>query len=60
MFLTALSGLLQATALVAAAGVTAAEFVPDALDTLAGIPAMLEGGAEVAAPDRGRACTRAT
>lgn len=48
VFLTALSGLLHATALVSSAGISAAEFVPEALTTLAGIPAMLEGGAEVA------------
>jgi 3-hydroxyisobutyrate dehydrogenase-like beta-hydroxyacid dehydrogenase len=48
VFLTALSGVLQATSLVATAGVGAAEFVPDALATLGGIPAMLEGGAKIA------------
>lgn len=48
VFLTALSGVLQATALVVAAGVPAAEFVPDALLTLTGIPAMLEDGAPTA------------
>lgn len=43
VFLTALSGLLHATALAGSAGVTAAEFLPEALQTLADIPAMLAG-----------------
>jgi 3-hydroxyisobutyrate dehydrogenase-like beta-hydroxyacid dehydrogenase len=43
VFLTALSGLLHATALAGSAGVTAAEFLPEALRTLAEIPAMLAG-----------------
>ena len=43
MFLTALSGLLHATALVGSAGVTAVEFLPEALQTLTDIPAMLAG-----------------
>jgi 3-hydroxyisobutyrate dehydrogenase-like beta-hydroxyacid dehydrogenase len=48
VFLTALSGLLQAAALVNAAGVPVGSFLPEALDTFAGIPAMLEGGGELA------------
>ena len=44
VFLTTLSGLLHATALVAAAGVSAAEFVPQAIETIAGIPAMTGHG----------------
>ncbi|ACQ82347.1 6-phosphogluconate dehydrogenase NAD-binding [Beutenbergia cavernae DSM 12333] len=40
VFLTALSGLAHATALTAAAGVPAAEFLPDAMRTLTEIPAM--------------------
>ncbi|GAA3392575.1 NAD(P)-dependent oxidoreductase [Cryptosporangium minutisporangium] len=41
VFLTALSALLHATALVTAAGVRAEDFLPDALVTLTDIPAML-------------------
>jgi 3-hydroxyisobutyrate dehydrogenase-like beta-hydroxyacid dehydrogenase len=48
VFLTVLSGLLQATAMVSAAGVQVADFVPDALDTLSGIPVMLESGHDLA------------
>lgn len=48
VFLTALSGLLQAAALVSAAGVPVGDFLPDALDTFTGIPVMLEGGHELA------------
>jgi 3-hydroxyisobutyrate dehydrogenase-like beta-hydroxyacid dehydrogenase len=48
VFLTALSGLLHATALVRAAGAPAADFVPGALTTLAEIPAMVGDGAELA------------
>lgn len=48
VFLTALSGLLHATALVTAAGVPAADFLPGALDTLTGIPAMIEDVPELA------------
>jgi 3-hydroxyisobutyrate dehydrogenase-like beta-hydroxyacid dehydrogenase len=48
VFLTALSGLLQATALVNAAGVPVGSFLPEALDTFAGIPVMLEGAHELA------------
>jgi 3-hydroxyisobutyrate dehydrogenase-like beta-hydroxyacid dehydrogenase len=47
VFLTALAALLHATALVGSAGVSAAAFVPEAIETLAGIGPMLEGGAEV-------------
>lgn len=48
VFLTALSGLLQAAAMVEAAGVPIGDFLPDALDTLTGIPAMLGAGHEQA------------
>jgi 3-hydroxyisobutyrate dehydrogenase-like beta-hydroxyacid dehydrogenase len=48
VFLTSLSALLQAAALVRAAGVAVDDFLPDALDTLTGIPAMLEGGQDLA------------
>ncbi|MQA90412.1 MAG: NAD(P)-dependent oxidoreductase [Gemmatimonas sp.] len=48
VFLTALSSLLHATALVTAAGVPAAEFLPGALATLTGIPAMIGDGLELA------------
>ncbi|WP_437949591.1 NAD(P)-binding domain-containing protein [Sorangium sp. So ce296] len=48
VFLTALSGLLQAAALVSAAGVPVGDFLPDALDTFTGIPVMLAGGQELA------------
>jgi 3-hydroxyisobutyrate dehydrogenase-like beta-hydroxyacid dehydrogenase len=48
VFLTALSSLLHATALVTAAGVPAADFLPGALDTLTGIPAMIGDGLELA------------
>lgn len=44
VFLTALSGLLQATAMVDAAGAPIGDFLPDALDTLTDIPVMLGGG----------------
>jgi 3-hydroxyisobutyrate dehydrogenase-like beta-hydroxyacid dehydrogenase len=44
VFLTALSSLLHATALVTAAGVPAADFLPGALSTLTGIPAMIGDG----------------
>ena len=43
VFLTTLSSLLHATALVGSAGVTAAEFVPEALGSLRLIDAMLTG-----------------
>jgi 3-hydroxyisobutyrate dehydrogenase-like beta-hydroxyacid dehydrogenase len=48
VFLTALSGLLQGTALVASAGVEPNDFVGEALATIAGIPAMLRGDGEIA------------
>jgi 3-hydroxyisobutyrate dehydrogenase-like beta-hydroxyacid dehydrogenase len=48
VFLTALSSLLHATALVTAAGVPAAEFLPGALTTLTGIPAMIGDGLALA------------
>jgi 3-hydroxyisobutyrate dehydrogenase-like beta-hydroxyacid dehydrogenase len=48
VFLTALSGLLHATALIRAAGAPAAEFMPGALETLAEIPAMVGDGADLA------------
>ncbi|WP_232847731.1 NAD(P)-dependent oxidoreductase [Occultella kanbiaonis] len=44
VFLTALAGLLHATALAGSGGISAAEFVPQALETLTGIPAMIEDG----------------
>jgi 3-hydroxyisobutyrate dehydrogenase-like beta-hydroxyacid dehydrogenase len=49
VFLTALSGLLHGAALVTAAGVPAAGFLRDALDTLTGIPAMIGTGDDLAA-----------
>lgn len=48
VFLTALSGLLQAATMVDAAGVPVGDFLRDALDTLTGIPVMLDGGQELA------------
>ncbi|WP_020576136.1 NAD(P)-dependent oxidoreductase [Actinopolymorpha alba] len=48
VFLTGLSSLLHATALVTAAGVPAAEFLPGALTTLTDIPAMIGDGHELA------------
>jgi 3-hydroxyisobutyrate dehydrogenase-like beta-hydroxyacid dehydrogenase len=48
VFLTALSGLLQGAALVNAAVVSLGRFLPEAVDTVAGIPAMLEAGPELA------------
>ncbi|GAB3847063.1 NAD(P)-dependent oxidoreductase [Dactylosporangium cerinum] len=48
VFLTALSSLLHATALVTAAGVPAADFLPGVLTTLTGIPAMIGDGAQLA------------
>jgi 3-hydroxyisobutyrate dehydrogenase-like beta-hydroxyacid dehydrogenase len=41
VFLTSLSALLHATALVGSAGVSAAEFVPQAMETFAGLEAMI-------------------
>lgn len=49
VFLTSLSALLHATALVTAAGVPAGDFLPGAMGMLTGIPAMVGSGAEVAA-----------
>jgi 3-hydroxyisobutyrate dehydrogenase-like beta-hydroxyacid dehydrogenase len=49
VFLTGLAALLHATALVTAAGVPAADFLPDAMQTLTEIPAMIGSGAELAA-----------
>lgn len=48
VFLTTLSSLLHATALVATAGVTAAEFIPEVLPTLTTTAAMIGGGDELA------------
>jgi 3-hydroxyisobutyrate dehydrogenase-like beta-hydroxyacid dehydrogenase len=48
VFLTALSSLLHATALVTAAGVPAGEFLPGALTTLTAVPAMIGDGRELA------------
>lgn len=48
VFLTSLSSLLHATALVTAAGVPAAEFLPGALATLGAIPAMVGDGHQLA------------
>jgi 3-hydroxyisobutyrate dehydrogenase-like beta-hydroxyacid dehydrogenase len=48
VFLTVLAGLVHATALVGSAGVTAAAFVPEAMETINGISAILDGGARVA------------
>ncbi len=44
VFLTSLSGLLQAAAIVGAANVPFGDFLPAALDTLSSIPVMLENG----------------
>ncbi|TDD59318.1 NAD(P)-dependent oxidoreductase [Kribbella antibiotica] len=46
VFLTTLSSLMHATALLGTAGVTAAEALPELLGSVRGIPAMLEAGAE--------------
>jgi 3-hydroxyisobutyrate dehydrogenase-like beta-hydroxyacid dehydrogenase len=43
VFLTALSGILHAAALISAAGADPADFLPGALETLVGIPAMIDG-----------------
>ncbi|SQE00720.1 MULTISPECIES: NAD(P)-dependent oxidoreductase [unclassified Parafrankia] len=48
VFLTALSSLLHATALVTAAGVPAADFLPGALNILTAIPAMIGDGWDLA------------
>ena len=47
VFLTALSGLAHATALVGTAGVKASDLVPEVMETLAGVPAMLSTGESV-------------
>jgi hypothetical protein len=49
VFLTALSGLLHATAMVTAAGIPAADFLPDAMGLVTEIPAMIGSGTELAA-----------
>jgi 3-hydroxyisobutyrate dehydrogenase-like beta-hydroxyacid dehydrogenase len=49
VFLTSLAGLLHATALVTAAGVPAADFLPGALDLLTAVPAMIGDGVDLAA-----------
>lgn len=49
VFLTSLSAVLHATALVTAAGVPAADFLPDAMRTLTDIPAMVGSGEQLAA-----------
>ncbi|GIM65928.1 dehydrogenase [Amorphoplanes auranticolor] len=49
VFLTALSALLQSAAMVTAAGIPAADFLPDAMGTLTDIPAMIGSGTELAA-----------
>ena len=48
VFLTVLSALLHSTALVGSAGVTAAEFLPEAIQTVLDTPDMIGGVAEVA------------
>ncbi|RZS34466.1 3-hydroxyisobutyrate dehydrogenase-like beta-hydroxyacid dehydrogenase [Herbihabitans rhizosphaerae] len=48
VFLTSLSSLLHATALITSAGVPAADFLPGALKTLTAIPAMIGTGHELA------------
>ncbi|CAJ61795.1 MULTISPECIES: NAD(P)-dependent oxidoreductase [Frankia] len=48
VFLTALSSLLHATALVAVAGVPAADFLPGAMELLTGIPTMIGDGRDLA------------
>ncbi|KPM54082.1 6-phosphogluconate dehydrogenase [Frankia sp. R43] len=47
VFLTALSSLLHATALITAAGVPAADFLPGALNLLTDIPAMIGDGRDL-------------
>lgn len=44
VFLTALSALMHATALMGSAGISATEFIPEVMGTLAGIPTMLNAG----------------
>lgn len=48
VFLTTLASLLHAVALVGESGVTAVDFVPEALAAIRGIPAMLGDGGELA------------
>lgn len=48
VFLTTLSSLLHATALITAGGAPAAEFLPDALNFVTGIPEMIGDGTELA------------
>ena len=48
VFLTTLSSLLHATALITAGGTPAADFLPDALNFITGIPEMIGDGAELA------------
>lgn len=47
VFLTALSALMHATALMGSAGISATAFIPEVMTTLAGIPAMLDAGEPV-------------
>ncbi|GAB3254332.1 NAD(P)-dependent oxidoreductase [Kineosporia babensis] len=47
VFLTSLSGLLNAAALISAAGAPTRDFLPDALQLLTGIPAMIGTGEEL-------------
>ncbi|MFJ9179989.1 NAD(P)-dependent oxidoreductase [Streptomyces sp. NPDC102360] len=49
VFLTSLSALMHATALLGSAGITATEAVPELVSTLSGIPAMLQAGEDVGA-----------
>lgn len=49
VFLTSLSALLHATALLGSAGMPAAEAVPELMSTLTGIPAMIEAGGDIGA-----------
>lgn len=46
VFLTSLSSLMHATALLGTAGISAAEALPELLETVTGIPAMLEADGE--------------
>ncbi|WP_369822111.1 NAD(P)-dependent oxidoreductase [Saccharomonospora sp. CUA-673] len=49
VFLTTLSALMHATALVGSAGVSAREFLPEVWPTVTGIPAMLSAGGDLGA-----------
>ncbi|MGW2342384.1 NAD(P)-dependent oxidoreductase [Streptomyces sp. NPDC001661] len=49
VFLTSLSALMHATALLGSAGITATRAVPELMRTLADIPAMLQAGGDVGA-----------